>query len=114
MTVEPDRVRRWPIRQRTSAEDSNVNSARGADPHEEHNSSTSGRKIPAPRDSKVQESTRPNRSRPSAKRWTESDIAAYARSIVDSIPPLTEEQRARLALLMRGTMPAKDSRPDQT
>jgi hypothetical protein len=36
---------------------------------------------------------------------TSDRLAAYARQLVDSFPPLTEEQRAQLAALMRGSLP---------
>jgi hypothetical protein len=42
-------------------------------------------------------------------------MAAYVRQVVDAIPPLTEEQRARLALLIRGSRPSEvqaDRAPD--
>jgi hypothetical protein len=34
-------------------------------------------------------------------------MAAYVRQVVDAIPQLTEEQRVRLALLIRGSRPSE-------
>jgi hypothetical protein len=41
-----------------------------------------------------------------------TDHAEYVRRIVDRLPPLTDEQRARLATLLRDGTPAEARVPD--
>jgi hypothetical protein len=53
--------------------------------------------------------TTPNSQGDASGQWTPERIAAYVRELVDSFPPLTEEQRSQLALLIRGSLPHRDS-----